>query len=105
MRTNLRKIVAGLALTCGCSLIVFAQQPPPPGFNYDESKVPAYTLPEVLRLSDGTQVKDAATWKNKRRPELIALYEQNVYGRVPPPPKGVTYAVRDHPPHALSRLA
>jgi hypothetical protein len=104
MRTNLRKIVAGLGLTFGCSLIVLAQQPPP-GFNYDESKVPAYTLPEVLRLSDGTQVKDAATWKNKRRPELIALYEENMYGRVPPPPKGVKYVVRDNTPNALNGLA
>ncbi|HBO51561.1 MAG TPA: acetylxylan esterase, partial [Planctomycetes bacterium] len=26
-------------------------------FNYDESKVPAYELPELLQMKDGTPVK------------------------------------------------
>ena len=34
----------------------------PAGFNYDESKVPAYTLPDPLVLNDGTPVTDAASW-------------------------------------------
>lgn len=44
-------------------LIVFfaervnAQQQP--GANYDESKVPTYTLPDPLRLSSGEKVNDA----------------------------------------------
>jgi hypothetical protein len=51
--------------------------------NYDESKVGAYTLPPLLVLSDGTPVADAATWYQRRRPELLELYRRDIYGRVP----------------------
>ena len=30
----------------------------PPGYNYDETKVPAFTLPDPLRLASGEVVKD-----------------------------------------------
>src|SRR5580692_9364632 len=43
--------------------------------NYDESKVKPYTLPDVLKLADGQPVRDAATWFNKRRPEILKLYQ------------------------------
>jgi hypothetical protein len=51
--------------------------------NYDESRVPTYTLPDPLVLSDGTPVTDAATWRNRRRPEILELFTQHVYGRTP----------------------
>jgi hypothetical protein len=42
-----------------------------------------YVLPELLRLSYGTEVTDSATWMQKRRPEIRALFEDEVYGRIP----------------------
>ena len=42
-----------------------------------------YVLPEPLRLSDGTEVADADMWMEKRRPEILALFEDEVYGRAP----------------------
>jgi len=84
---------------------VIAAQQLPAGFNYDEAKVPAYTLPDALHLANGLTVADAATWKAKRRPELIALYEENVYGHSAPAPHGVKYVVRDNVPGALGGLA
>ncbi|RDV12943.1 acetylxylan esterase [Pontibacter diazotrophicus] len=51
--------------------------------NYDESKVPAYTLPEVLASADGTVVDNKAAWEKKRRPEVLRLFENNVYGQMP----------------------
>ena len=51
--------------------------------NYDESKVGTYTLPDPLTLSDGTPVTDAADWTNRRRPELIRMYEREIWGRIP----------------------
>jgi hypothetical protein len=51
--------------------------------NYDESKVPAYTLPDPLVLNNGTPVRDADTWRTKRRPELLELFAREVYGRTP----------------------
>src|SRR4051812_19309240 len=55
----------------------------PAGYNYDESKVPPYTLPDPLVLNNGKPVRDAATWRSKRRPELLETFSRGVYGRTP----------------------
>jgi len=55
----------------------------PEGTNYDEAKVPDYTLPDPLTLKDGTKVTDADTWLKRRRPEIMKLFEEHVYGKVP----------------------
>ncbi len=39
------------------------------------------TLPDPLTMLDGGKVTDAQTWTQKRRPELIHLFETYVYGR------------------------
>lgn len=51
--------------------------------NYDEAQVPQYQLPDPLVCADGTPVRDAQTWKSKRRGELLALFAQHVYGFTP----------------------
>jgi len=66
----------------------------PAGINYDEGKVPPYTLPNPLLLADGTPVRDAATWRAKRRPELLEIFSREVYGRTPGGrPAGMHWAV------------
>jgi len=52
-------------------------------FNYDEAKVPAYTLPELLKAEDGTPIDSTELWNSKRRPELLRLFEENVFGTLP----------------------
>ncbi|HVU29383.1 MAG TPA: hypothetical protein VHE36_03195 [Sphingomicrobium sp.] len=51
--------------------------------NYDESKVGPIVLPPLLRMQDGRPVRTAADWKSKRRPELVELFDREVFGRVP----------------------
>ena len=51
--------------------------------NYDESKVPDYTLPDPLTLENGKKVKDPKTWYNKRRKEILALFENEQFGKSP----------------------
>lgn len=53
--------------------------------NYDESKVGDWqkTLPDPLTALDGTKITTAEQWYNKRRPELIRLFEENEYGKWP----------------------
>ena len=47
-----------------------------PAYNYDESKAtPFPNLPDALTCKDGTKVADAATWWNKRRPEIVEDFE------------------------------
>lgn len=51
--------------------------------NSDESKVRAYTLPDPLRMEDGREVVSAALWEQERKPELIELFEREMFGRIP----------------------
>ena len=74
-----RLILAILLLTARA----FAQQDQ---VLYDENLVPVYTLPDVLVLRNGETVRDSATWTNRRRPEILALYETEVFGHSPAPP-------------------
>lgn len=55
-------------------------------FNYDEKKVPAYTLPDALTTLDGRKVTTAQLWTKVRRNEILELFRENVYGRVPNTP-------------------
>ena len=74
-----------VALICCATALPSLHPADRPAFpaNYDESAVPPYTLPNPLVLTDGSPVRDAATWKSKRRPELLELFAREVYGRTP----------------------
>ena len=50
--------------------------------NYDESKVPEYSLPDPLKTSDGRDVTSAGEWQ-ARRAEILQFYEEQIYGRIP----------------------
>ena len=51
----------------------------------DESKVPAYQLPPVLVSSEGDRITTPEEWTNVRRPQVMALFGNLVYGVVPVP--------------------
>jgi len=103
---------------------VFAQQPPATNLgndangnplrraiktghvsNYDETKVRPYTLPDPLVLADGKPVKDAKTWQERRRPEILHLYETEIYGRIPANTPKVTWEVTETDREARGGLA
>ena len=54
----------------------------PPDAIMDEAAVPPYTLPDPLVCSDGTKVANKEIWQEKRRPELLRLFESEIYGRM-----------------------
>src|ERR1700733_3704820 len=65
----------------------------PGNANYDESKANPYPkLPDVLIMSDGTRVKTPEQWK-KRRAELKAMFDEDVYGKYPKHIPKVTWSV------------
>jgi hypothetical protein len=62
--------------------------------NYDESKANPYpVLPDPLALKNGKKVKDAKTWWNQRRPEIVEDFDREIYGRVPKVTPNVTWEV------------
>jgi len=75
-----------IVLAAGCLLIAQPEET-----NYDESKVPNYTLPDPLVLCDGAKVQDANTWREKRRPEILELFREHVYGTDPGKPNAMAY--------------
>jgi len=72
---------------------------------YDESLVPPYTLPDPLVGLDGTPVTDADAWRKRRRPEILRLFAEQVYGRTPAQAVSMRATVTDNTPDALGGLA
>ena len=67
----------------------------PGNANYDEAKANPYPgLPGVLTMKDGTKVTTAAQWP-KRRAEIKAMFDQEVYGKYPAHIPKVTWKVDD----------
>jgi len=81
---------------------LFAQRE---GFNYDEAKVLAYTLPDPLVANDGTAITSSKQWQQKRRPEVLKLFQESVYGRRPGLPSHPTYTTTSVDRNALSGKA
>ena len=76
-----------ILLALGCAALAQA-----PTANYDEAKVPAYTLPALLVANDSAPVRGAADWTT-RRAEIRALLESQMFGRAPARPDGLTFAL------------
>lgn len=73
--------------------------------NYYESKVPPYTLPDPLITNDGRKVTKPREWKKIRREEVLELFRENVYGRVPPTPYTKTFKVVNEQKDAMGGAA
>ena len=79
--------------------------------NCDESKAGGNKLQDPLIMANGLHVTSAAMWRNRRRPELLALYDREIYGRVPATAPKVTWRVKSesretkyHTPIVMRRL-
>lgn len=51
--------------------------------NYDEARLPEYDLPPLLLTAEGKKVTTAEEWLNVRRPQIMGLFSNLIYGRVP----------------------
>ena len=70
--------------------------------NYYEEKVPSYTLPDVLVTSSGKKVSSAGEWKKIRRQEVLELFRENVYGRVPGTPYTKSFKIINEDKNAMN---
>jgi hypothetical protein len=75
--------------------------------NYDESRANPYPdLPDPLTRNDGQKVTTPQMWLEKRRPEIVEMYEKYVYGRIPKDVPKVTWTVTaiDHEMIGFNRV-
>jgi (4-O-methyl)-D-glucuronate---lignin esterase len=63
--------------------------------NYSEDKIPPYTLPDPLVMSNGRRVTTAEMWLTQRRPEILKSYRTEIYGHVPQNAPKVTWEVTE----------
>lgn len=62
--------------------------------NYDELTANPYPFyPEVLVTNDGRPVTSAKIWNKVRRPEIVKMFEDEVYGHIPANVPGVEWKV------------
>lgn len=66
--------------------------------NRFEEKVNQYILPDPLLLKNGNKITAATEWWTKRRPEIVADFDQEIYGVMPkniPPVKWQIISIKD----------
>jgi hypothetical protein len=73
--------------------------------NYDLAKADRYPVPDVLTLKNGEQVRDAETWWSRRRPEILADFQTEIYGKIPEHSPNVTWEVAETTAGALNGTA
>jgi hypothetical protein len=73
--------------------------------NYDESKVGEYQLPELLVTESGQTVSTSEQWEKIRRPEILKLFEDHVYGQVPKDFDDIKFKVTKQDKKAMDRKA
>jgi hypothetical protein len=74
-----------------------------PAINYDEARVGAYTLPDLLAASGGA-IRQAGEWP-RRRAVVLELFRQHVYGRRPGRPDQLRFQVIQQQPDAMAGAA
>lgn len=74
-----------------------------PGFNYEESRVPPYTLPDVLGQGP-SRVTSREQWP-ARRAAILELFREHVYGRRPGRPDSLDFEVIETNGKALDGAA
>jgi len=73
--------------------------------NYDESKIPEFILPDNLISNGNTTILNADQWEKIRRPEILELFESEVYGKIPDQDIEVEFKIVDVRKEALDGLA
>lgn len=71
----------------------------------EDVKIPPYTLPDVLKTLGGKTIKGAAEWEKYRRPEILTLFENNIYGQMPKNYDRISYTVVNEVANAMGGKA
>ena len=83
----MKRTILCLTILCLACVPVCAREPKEYDSNviYDENRIPTYDLPPLLVTAEGTPVTTAQQWRTVRRPQILSLFSNFIYGRVPEP--------------------
>lgn len=79
--------ISFLILLFFSAMTLMAQTPA----NYDETKVPDLILPDPFVSLKGNPILTVKEWETIRRPEILRLFEENMYGQIPKDFDGITF--------------
>ncbi|OQP62586.1 hypothetical protein A3860_28255 [Niastella vici] len=99
------KIAFPYCLLLLCCFAGFKSQAQTFPSNNDESKVAAYTLPDVLKMPNGKQCANSREWMQVQRPYIFHLYEENQFGRFPSKKINIRYRLLETDKNALGGTA
>ena len=97
---NLLRIAVTTSIIFLLLLPGWSQEP-----NYDESKVPSYTLPDPLVSANGKKITKTKAWTSGRRQEILDLFRQHVYGKSPGKPESMRFKLLSENRSALNGKA
>ena len=101
----MRQIVVSAVLAGSLVLVPGWSRGQSPEPNYDETKVPKYVLPDPLKRENGETVTDASTWTEARRPEILELFREHMFGHSPGRPADLRFEPFDRDDEALGGQA
>ena len=92
----LRKIIFSVVAIGFTACVVFSRELKEfdNDVNYDEARIPRYDLPDPLVTAEGKPVTTADQWRNIRRPQILSLFANFIYGAVPVPPDPIEQTYR-----------
>jgi hypothetical protein len=73
--------------------------------NYEESKVGEYQLPKLLVTESGQTLSTTNQWENIRRPEILKLFEDHVFGQVPKDFDDIRFKIKNKDKKAMNGKA
>jgi len=76
-----------------------------PELSFDPADVKPYVLPDLMRSADGTVITDHRSWQDIRRPEILAVFADQIYGTTPTTVVPTRFEVRLRDTDALGGTA
>lgn len=73
-------------------------------FNYEEARVPAFTLPDALATEAGSVISSPDAWP-QRRSAILDLFREHVYGRRPGRPESLEFELLEEDSTAMGGAA
>ncbi len=105
----MKKAILCLMIILQGSALTFSREPKEYDSDviYDQSKIPHYDLPPLLVTAEGKPVTTAEQWRNIRRPQILSLFSNLVYGCVPQPqsPIAMEFEVKKTDPRFMGDKA